>query len=59
MGMDMDKLLQQVGQMQEQMQKAQQEMENEVVEGTAGGGAVTVKATGRSCTSPGRLALSS
>ena len=32
--------------MQEQMQKAQEEIANEVVEGTAGGGAVTVKATG-------------
>ena len=44
--MDFDKLAQQAQQMQEQMQKAQEEMENEVVEGTAGGGAVTVKATG-------------
>jgi DNA-binding YbaB/EbfC family protein len=44
--MDFDKLAQQAQQMQEQMQKAQEEMENEIVEGTAGGGAVTVKATG-------------
>jgi len=44
--MDFDKLAQQAQQMQEQMQKAQEEMENEVVEGSAGGGAVTVKATG-------------
>jgi nucleoid-associated protein EbfC len=44
--MDFDKLAQQAQQMQEQMQKAQEEMEHEVVEGTAGGGAVTVKATG-------------
>jgi len=44
--MDFEKLAQQAQQMQEQMQKAQEEMENEVVEGTAGGGAVTVKATG-------------
>jgi DNA-binding YbaB/EbfC family protein len=46
MGMDMNKLMQQAQQMQEQMQKAQDEMANEIVEGTAGGGAVTVKATG-------------
>jgi DNA-binding YbaB/EbfC family protein len=46
MGMDMDKLLQQVGQMQEQMQRAQDELEHETVEATAGGGAVTVTATG-------------
>jgi DNA-binding YbaB/EbfC family protein len=46
MGMDMDKLLQQVGQMQEQMQKAQDELANEIVEATAGGGMVTVTANG-------------
>ena len=46
MSMDFDKLAQQAQQMQEQMQKAQEEMEHETVEGTAGGGAVTVKATG-------------
>ena len=46
MTMDFDKLAQQAQQMQEQMQKAQEEMENEIVEGTAGGGAVSVKATG-------------
>ena len=46
MGMDMDKLLQQVGQMQEQMQKAQNELANEIVEATAGGGMVTVTANG-------------
>ena len=44
--MDFEKLAQQAQQMQEQMQKAQEEMENEVVEGSAGGGVVTVKATG-------------
>jgi len=44
--MDFNKLAQQAQQMQEQMQKAQEEMENEIVEGTAGGGAVTVTATG-------------
>jgi DNA-binding YbaB/EbfC family protein len=46
MGMEMDKLLQQVGQMQEQMEKAQGELANETVEATAGGGMVTVTANG-------------
>jgi DNA-binding YbaB/EbfC family protein len=46
MGMDLNKLMQQAQQMQEQVQKAQEEMAHEVVEGTAGGGAVTVRATG-------------
>jgi nucleoid-associated protein EbfC len=46
MGMDLNKLMQQAQQMQEDMQKAQEEMAKETVEGTAGGGAVTVKATG-------------
>ena len=45
-GMDMNKLFQQVGQMQEQMQKAQAELANETVEATAGGGMVTVIANG-------------
>ena len=46
MGMDMGKLMEQVGQMQEQMQQAQAELENETVESSAGGGMVTVTATG-------------
>jgi nucleoid-associated protein EbfC len=46
MAMDMEKLLQQVGEMQDQMQKAQAELANETVEATAGGGMVTVTATG-------------
>ena len=45
-GMDMNKMLQQVQQMQEQMVKAQEELSNETVEASAGGGMVTVKATG-------------
>ena len=46
MGMDMNQLFQQVGQMQEEMQKAQAELANETVEATAGGGMVTVIANG-------------
>jgi nucleoid-associated protein EbfC len=46
MNMDLNKLMQQAQQMQEDMQKAQEEMAKETVEGTAGGGAVSVKATG-------------
>jgi nucleoid-associated protein EbfC len=46
MGMDMNQLFQQMGQMQEQMQKAQAELANETVESTAGGGMVTVIANG-------------
>src|SRR5437773_8528245 len=46
MGMDMNQLFQQVGQMQEQMQQAQAELANETVEATAGGGMVTVTANG-------------
>ncbi len=43
---DMNKMLQQVQQMQEQMAKAQEELALETVEASAGGGMVTVKATG-------------
>jgi DNA-binding YbaB/EbfC family protein len=45
-GMDMNKLLQQVGQMQQQVQQAQEELANETVEASAGGGMVTVTANG-------------
>ena len=44
--MDMNKLMQQAQQMQEQMQQMQEEARNEVVEASAGGGMVTVKANG-------------
>jgi len=44
--MDMNKLLQQAQQMQAEMEKAQEELANEIVEATAGGGMVRVKATG-------------
>jgi nucleoid-associated protein EbfC len=46
MSMDMNKMLEQVQQMQAQMQKAQEELKNETVEASAGGGMVTVVATG-------------
>ena len=45
-GFDINKLMQQAQQMQEQMAKAQQEVANEVVEASAGGGMVKVKANG-------------
>ena len=44
--MDMNKLMQQVQQMQEQMTQAQEELAGEIVEASAGGGMVTVKANG-------------
>jgi DNA-binding YbaB/EbfC family protein len=44
--MDMNKMLQQAQQMQAQMAKAQEELASETVEASAGGGMVTVKATG-------------
>jgi nucleoid-associated protein EbfC len=46
MGMDMNKLLEQVQQMQAQVEQAQEELKKETVEATAGGGMVTVKANG-------------
>ena len=46
MGMDMNKMLQQVQQMQEQVAKAQEELAHQTVEASAGGGMVTVTATG-------------
>jgi DNA-binding YbaB/EbfC family protein len=44
--MDMNKMLKQVQEMQEQMARAQEELASEVVEASAGGGMVRVKATG-------------
>ena len=43
---DMNKMLQQVQQMQEQMAKAQEELAQETVEASVGGGMVTVRANG-------------
>ena len=43
---NMNQMMQQVQQMQAEMQKAQEELANEVVEASAGGGMVTVKASG-------------
>jgi len=44
--MDMNKMLQQVQQMQEEMVKAQAELASERVEASVGGGMVTVTASG-------------
>ena len=46
MSMDFNKMMEQVQQMQVQMQQAQEELKNETVEASAGGGMVTVTATG-------------
>ena len=46
MKMDMNKMMRQVQEMQAQMAKAQDELANETVEASAGGGMVRVKATG-------------
>ena len=46
MSMDLNKMMQQVQEMQAQMQQAQEELKNETVEATAGGGMVKVVATG-------------
>ena len=46
MKFDMNKMMEQAQQMQAQMAQAQQEAASEIVESSAGGGMVTVKATG-------------
>ena len=46
MSFDMNKMMEQVQQMQGQMQKAQEELKHETVQATAGGGMVTVTASG-------------
>ncbi|WP_395656649.1 YbaB/EbfC family nucleoid-associated protein [Nocardioides sp.] len=45
-GFDMNALLQQAQQMQEQLQSAQQQLAETVVDGTVAGGAVTVQVNG-------------
>jgi DNA-binding YbaB/EbfC family protein len=45
-GLDMNKLMQQAQQMQQQMAQAQEQLASETVESSAGGGLVTVRATG-------------
>jgi DNA-binding YbaB/EbfC family protein len=45
-GMDLNKMMQQVQQMQAEMAKAQEELAKETVEASAGGGMVTVTANG-------------
>jgi DNA-binding YbaB/EbfC family protein len=46
MSLDMNKMLQQVQQMQQEMAKAQEELAHETVEASVGGGMVVVKASG-------------
>ena len=43
---DMNQMMRQVQQMQAEMVKAQEELKNELVEASAGGGMVTVKVSG-------------
>src|SRR5881275_1936221 len=43
---NMNQMMQQVQKMQAEMMKAQEQLKNEVVEASAGGGMVTVKVTG-------------
>ncbi|MBO8164837.1 MAG: YbaB/EbfC family nucleoid-associated protein [Brevibacillus sp.] len=43
---NMQQMMKQVKKMQQEMQKAQEELKEKVVEGSAGGGAVVVKANG-------------
>ena len=45
-GPDMNQMMRQVQQMQTEMAKAQEELKNETVEASAGGGMVTVKVSG-------------
>jgi DNA-binding YbaB/EbfC family protein len=45
-GMDINKMMKQVQQMQADMARMQEELANETVEASAGGGVVTVTATG-------------
>lgn len=44
--MDLQKMMKQAQKMQEDLAKAQEDLGNQIVEGTAGGGAIVVKANG-------------
>ena len=46
MSFDMNKMMEQMQEMQAQMQQAQEDLKNETVEASAGGGMVKVTATG-------------
>jgi DNA-binding YbaB/EbfC family protein len=46
MAFDMNKMMEQMQEMQAQMAQAQEDLKNETVQATAGGGMVTVTATG-------------
>ena len=46
MGMDMNQIMQQAAKMQEELAKAQEQLKDEIVEASAGGGMVTVKISG-------------
>ena len=46
MSFDMNKMMEQMQEMQAQMRQAQEDLKNETVEATAGGGMVKVTATG-------------
>jgi len=46
-GLDMSSLLKQAQKMQDDMQKTQEELEQQIVEGSAGGGVIKVKANGK------------
>src|SRR3954452_17149606 len=46
MSFDMNKLMQQAAQMQEQVQRMQEEAQNEIAESSVGGGMVRVRANG-------------
>ena len=47
MGMNMNKMMKQVQKMQQEMARVQEEMAAKTIEGTAGGGAVTVTVNGK------------
>jgi len=52
--MDINSIMQQAREMQEKMAKVQNELASKTVTGSAGGGMVTVQATGKEKSSPYR-----